>query len=121
MSLIFTERNIELILQGKKTQTRRIWKRIKVKKGGIYKIKRHIFSKKHYGLIQVTDIRKEKLGNITEEDAKKEGYGSVAEFKKVWEEIYGRWNPEQEVYVIEFKLLDGNPPLKERRQESKSI
>jgi len=57
MSLIFTERNIELILQGKKTQTRRIWKRIKVKKGGIYKIRRHIFSKKHYGLIQVTNIR----------------------------------------------------------------
>ena len=114
MGLIFTERNIELILQGKKTQTRRIWKRIKVKKGGIYKIRRHIFSKKHYGLIQVTNIRKEKLGDITEEDAKKEGCSSVAEFKKVWKEIYGKWNPEQEVYVIEFKLLD-------RKREVKNI
>ncbi|RLF26479.1 MAG: hypothetical protein DRN14_06780, partial [Thermoplasmata archaeon] len=78
------------------------------------KIKRHIFSKKYYGLIQVTDIRKEKLGDITEEDAKREGCSSVAEFRKVWEEIHGKWDPEQEIYVIEFRLLD-------RKREAENI
>ena len=58
---------------------------------------------------------------ITEEDAKKEGCSSVAEFKKVWEEIYGKWNPEQEVYVVEFKLLDKTFLEKEKTRAKKYV
>ena len=42
---------------------------------------------------------------MTEEDAKAEGFNSLEEFKKVWIEIHGYWDPDEEVWVYEFKLL----------------
>ncbi len=41
---------------------------------------------------------------MTEEDAKKEGGYSLKEFKEVWRDINGAWDPELEVWVVEFEL-----------------
>jgi hypothetical protein len=46
----------------------------------------------------------QKLGEISSEDVKKEGYNSLEEFKQIWMEINGSWNPEQIVTAYEFKL-----------------
>ena len=41
---------------------------------------------------------------MTEEDAYKEGYDTLEEFKKTWIELHDRWDPDQEVWVYEFRL-----------------
>ncbi len=50
----------------------------------------------------VTDVYTQKLGEVTDDDARKEGFSSLEEFKKVWREIYGSFQPDQRVVVIEF-------------------
>ena len=78
--------------------------------------------------LEVTNIRVERLGDITEEDAMREGIRkkyfvdngisspeSMEEFanqkyhtkgfKHLWQSINGNWNPDQWVWVIEFKKL----------------
>jgi len=46
-----------------------------------------------------------KGNDMTLEDAKKEGYDSLKEFRKVWEKINGYWDPNQVVWVYEFKMV----------------
>lgn len=61
-------------------------------------------------LLQVTSVRKESLQELTEDDAIKEGCKDIAEFKKVWGDLYqsdsmSGWNANPEVYVYEFEIL----------------
>lgn len=63
---------------------------------------------KQFGKMQLIAKRKERLGDITEEDARKEGYASVEAFKKIWIEIYGEWTPELDVIVLDFEVVIEN-------------
>ncbi len=66
--------------------------------------------------LKVTGARVERLQDITEEDAKKEGFedGPCLEaldiFESTWNGIYGNWNDNPWVWVIEFERVcnDGN-------------
>jgi len=60
----------------------------------------------------------QRLGDITAEDAKKEGFESLEELRKAWVKIYGSWNPGQIVTVYDFQLAKkGKPsPAKESPQ-----
>jgi hypothetical protein len=105
MTLLFKPEHVQPILNGIKTQTRRVWKKPRVKVGGIYKAKTKLFSKDYFTMLKVTGLRKERLGDISEEDAWAEGGYTVEEFRKVWERINGRWDPEQEIWVVEFEVM----------------
>lgn len=110
--MLFTEDHVKKILNGEKTQTRRIWKRPHAKVDGIYKVKTKMMSKEYYGKIQVSDIRQEPLGKMTDYDAWDEGCYNLEEFKKIWAEINkdkGGWNPCQIVTVIYFVLVSEGP------------
>jgi hypothetical protein len=52
----------------------------------------------------------QRLGEISEEDARKEGFENRAEFMKAWTEIFGFWNPEQIIVAYEFRLLKADTP-----------
>ncbi len=103
--LLFKPEHVKPILEGRKTQTRRVWKKPRVKVGSIHKAKTRMFSKDYFALLKITGLRKERLGDITEEDVRAEGGYTVQEFKKVWERIHNSWNPEQEVWVVEFEVV----------------
>ena len=103
--MLFKPEHKEMILNGTKTATRRIWKRPMVKIGGIYKAKLKMLSKEYFAKIQVTKLYKQCLYSMSDEDAKKEGYESIEEFKKIWIKINGVWNKGLNVDVIEFNLL----------------
>ena len=95
-----------MILQGTKTATRRIWKKPMVKVDGIYKAKLKMLSKDFFTKIKVTKFFKQRLGDMTDEDARKEGYLNKMDFMDVWEQINNcKWDARQEVDVIEFKKI----------------
>ena len=108
--MIFTKENIELIRQGKKTETRRIWKKPHVKVGKVYQCRTSRYAKtpEDSPYIKITAMRKERLGEITPEAAKREGMDSglkVFQFRELWVKLHGLWDPDQEVYVIDFEVV----------------
>ena len=102
---LFKRKHLKKILEGTKTQTRRTHKRT-WKIGHIYSIRDRWFGKPQ-AHIKILRRFKQRLGDISTEDVKKEGYGSLAEFQRVWEEIHGpgSWDPDLVVTCYEFKLL----------------
>jgi hypothetical protein len=54
--------------------------------------------------IRILRASQERLGDITAEDAKREGFDTVEAFRKEWEEIHGFWDPDQKVTVYDFQL-----------------
>lgn len=103
--VLFKRRLLELVLQRRKTQTRRIQKQ-ELAVGRTYGIRSTWFEKpKAY--IRITRKFYQKLGEISLEDVRKEGFQSLDDFKHAWENIYGEWTPEQTVIAYEFELLSG--------------
>ena len=119
--VLFKQKHIDLILSGRKTQTRRIHKR-PLKIGKTYGIRRTWFEK---SIAKITILRafRQRLGDISIEDIQKEGYNNIWEFRKEWEEIHGpgNWNPDQVVMAYEFRLLTsaktGKPSPGEESQQ----
>ena len=103
--MLFKAEHEPMILEGRKTATRRIWKKPMVKVGGIYKCKRLMFSKDYFAKIRVLRLYQQKLRDMTEEDARKEGYSTPLGFVQVWININGSWNANLEVSVIEFEVI----------------
>ncbi|WP_277561093.1 hypothetical protein [Acinetobacter beijerinckii] len=75
-------------------------------------------------LLEITNIRVEPLKDISNEDAKAEGFdysthpsaiemgysiGAKTNFRITWEQIYGQneWNKNPWVWVVEFKVIQG--------------
>ena len=73
--------------------------------------------------LRVTDVRCERVQQITEESAKKEGvapafideFGNCPttpryknDFYKVWDGIYSNWDENPWVWVVEFEVIDKN-------------
>ncbi len=54
--------------------------------------------------LHITAVYNQKLKDMSEDDAKREGYQSLDAFKNAWVEIYPGhgWDPEQNVWVIEW-------------------
>jgi len=100
-------KHIQKILHEEKTQTRRTHKHT-WKIGEVYALRDQWF-RKPQGYILITRKFRQRLGEISLEDVKKEGYNSLKEFCNAWEEINGKgsWDPEQTVTVYEFKNVEG--------------
>jgi len=105
--LLFKKEHLEPIYSGLKTQTRRLWKKQRVKVGAIHQIKLKLFDKKNYGRVIITDVKKEKLLDITEEDAKSEGGYNRKTYLEKWFEITPSSPPNPEVFVVNFKFKKG--------------
>ena len=103
---LFKRKHIKKIFEGRKTQTRRIHKHT-WKVGKVYGIRDRWYSKAE-GYILITRKFRQKLGDISPEGIKREGYNSLKQFRREWEEIHGKgsWNPEQVVIVYEFKVVN---------------
>ncbi len=97
----FTKRSFNQVLQGTKVQTRRLSRR-EWQVGKTYAARAGRFSQATERII-VTRKFRQKLGSISQEDVRKEGFESLADFKAAWTLIYGRWDPEQIVTAYEFR------------------
>jgi len=100
---IFKPKHLNLILQGKKTQTRRT-SRYRLKIGKTYAIRSKMLEPAQARIV-ITRAWRQRLRDLTPEDVRKEGFNSLTEFKQAWTEIYDTWNPDQIVTAYEFRLL----------------
>ena len=103
MGLIFKKEHIPLVIQGLKTQTRRRHRNV-LKAGKVYSVKTNYFTTTGHR-VMITRVRRERLGDISEEDAHAEGGYTIDEFKEVWSRISGSWNPDEVVWVYEVDDL----------------
>jgi len=103
--MLFKPEHIEMIREGRKTATRRDWEKKMVKVDGVYPCQTEMFQPKDECdvFIRVTDLYKQRLGEMTLLDALKEGYYGFGDFKKAWIEINGWWDMNREVWVVEFQ------------------
>ncbi|MGB9886282.1 MAG: ASCH domain-containing protein [Moorellales bacterium] len=104
--LLFKPEHAELIVSGRKTQTRRLGRK-RWKVGSVHQC-RTSRRAKPFALVRITGVRRERLGDISEEDVRREGYGSVEAYRKAFERVYGFWDPEAEVWVVDFEPVE-NP------------
>ncbi len=107
MVMLFKPYHVPLILERRKTHTRRIWKKCRVKPGHFYQARTKLFDKSStFAKIEVIRVWRERLLDISEEDAFKEGYNSRAEFLEAFKRINGGKEIPEDlvVYAIEFGL-----------------
>ncbi len=101
--ILFQPRHVQPILDGTKTQTRRFGAR-RWLLGAEHQCRTQIFGGKPFAIVRIEDVRSQRLGDMTPEEARAEGGYNLHGFADVWKEIHGIWLPEVVVWVVEFKL-----------------
>lgn len=95
--------HMEPIMKGIKTQTSR--KGIPDPKVKVGAIVHACVWQPRFADLRVVSIERKKLGEFTEEDAKREGGYTLSEFRSVWKGIHGEWNDSETVNVIHFEKV----------------
>ena len=103
--LLFKPEHVGPILAGTKTQTRRIWKKHRAKVGSIHLAKTKMLSREYFAPLEILDVYQERLGDISEEDARAEGYAGAAAYLEAFRKINCLENlPDIMVYVVKFRV-----------------
>lgn len=100
----FTKKTWKRVLSGDKTETRRGLKSHRgLKIGSVFPVQngRGIVR----GYARVKKVREQRLEDITLDECVREGFASLDEFERTWKRLYGRFDPNQTVKVIEFELM----------------
>ena len=109
--MIFQLEHIQMIQNGKKTETRRIWKFPHVSIGNYYPIMRN-YREKHReedGYIRIRNVVHVYLEDLDSKSAVAEGGYTVEQFKEIWKKINGEWNPRQDIWWITFDYAPTKP------------
>lgn len=108
--ITFSHFLVEDILSGRKTQTRRLGKK-RWNVGSIHKVTRDRFNPKAiFGKVRILDVRQERIGDITEEDARAEGFDDRKTFLRIFHGLNHRRLPalgweDELVWVICFEVV----------------
>lgn len=104
--ILFKPQHADLILSGRKTQTRRIWRRQRAIVGSIHLAKTLMLSRDFFARLEILNVYKERLGDISDEDARAEGYPNRAAYLQAFRDInHDHIDLDQEVYVVKFRVV----------------
>jgi len=98
-SLAFTHRHYQAVVNGEKQQTTRRRADPRIETGTIVRADVIQFAD-----LEITEVIRKRLGELTEEDARQEGDYTLAEFRDLWQRSYGSWNPDELVTIIRFQV-----------------
>lgn len=101
--MLFKKQLLAKVMDGSKTQTRRLSART-YKVGRTYGATCRRYQKPQ-AHIQILQAQQQRLGDITLQDVKAEGFNTLKEFKETWIKINGNWNPDEVVTAYEFQLV----------------
>jgi hypothetical protein len=105
--ILFKPYHVPLILLGKKTETRRLWPHgRRVKPGSIHSAKTTLFGEP-FATLSIINVYQQKLGEMTERDARAEGGYTLRKYRQVFRRINGFWDPAKIVYAVKFSLYSG--------------
>jgi hypothetical protein len=104
-SLLFRPDEVRLVQYGSKSISVRPLRKTRMRAGTVYDAKLSVVSDRPFARLLVTDIYRRQLGDINEEEAVRDGAGSLVEFRKKWVASAGGWDPSEIVRVIEFRPL----------------
>lgn len=115
--MLFKDRHIPMIRSGSKTVTRREWSEDyhPPNVGTVVAAKTELLKPDEECdcFIRITGHRRERLGDITEESARREGdYGGIEDFSQGYKDVYGddAWDPTKMVDVVEFEYVGRSRP-----------
>ena len=105
---MFDKLTANMIMKGRKKVTRRLRKDNNCPAiiGNVHMLKVDR-TQKTYGKIFIKNVYPSTLGNLTLIDALKEGFDSIAEYKKYFLKVNGTLNPNTPIWVIEFEYIGG--------------
>ncbi len=102
--LLFRKSHKATILAGVKTATRRNWETRRARPGAVHQCRLQLFGEP-FAHVLVDDVYRQPLGDMTEEDALREGGYSLDAFRALWLEMNDAWDPELVVWVVEFQRV----------------
>lgn len=107
--------SVEAVLNESKTQISLKGLDSKIRKDSIVQADLY---EPHFADIRIKDVLRKRLGDFTDEDAKREGGYTVEQFRRVWEETYGEgsWNPDERIDIVRFEAVRLNPKFDELRR-----
>jgi len=104
--ILFKPEHVAPILSGRKTETRRYWKKFRVNVGSIQLAKTQMISKEYFARLEILDRWEEALGDISPRSISNEGYDSLEGYKAVLEAINKRpWDDNEVVKVVKFRVV----------------
>lgn len=109
--MLFKNHHVKMIENGTKTVTRRQWKTPHAVEGRIHPVQVKMYQpKSECPKIKILKVYTQPLGEMTEEDARKEGGYTLEQFKEIWLKINRvPLDPDEVVHVVEFEYIgEGN-------------
>lgn len=102
--LVFEPSDMESILNGAKTQVvSQSAPNPKIKTGASVQASVYV---PHFADLRIVSVERKKLKYFDKDDAKREGYSSLAEFKRAWKKKHGEWDENELVYMIQFQKIE---------------
>ena len=103
--ILFKPEHVNPILNGVKTETRRLWKSARVKVGSIQLAKTQMLSKDYFAKLHILNVYQERLGDITPESAMREGGYTIESYFAKFDEINGTTDRNTILYVVHFEVI----------------
>jgi hypothetical protein len=104
-ALLFRPDEVRLVQYGSKSISIRPLRKTRMRAGTVYDAKLSVVSDRPFARLLVVDVYRRRLGELTEEEAGRDGAGSLSEWRQRWEAAAGGWDPSEIVRVIEFRTL----------------
>jgi len=101
--LTFEPNDMEPIMNGAKTQlASRSLPSSRIKTGDTVHASVYV---PHFADLRVVSIERKRLRFFDQEDAKREGYTSLVEFKRAWKKKHGEWNDDELIHIVRFEKM----------------
>ena len=108
--ILFREPSAQLILRGEKSQARKLWARARAKEGAEHFLYRRppMTGEKPFARILVTRVWKQRIGEMTDDEARAEGWPDTASWVSQFIEGKKLDRPidQVEVYALEFEVIE---------------
>lgn len=104
--ILFKPEHVCMILDGTKTQTRRLGKR-RWNVGANHQCRTQLFGEP-FAQVHILNVRQERLGDMHPFDIEAEGYAGE-DYKAAWNRINPKtpWDEDLVVWVVTFELTEG--------------
>ena len=105
--MLFPPEDVEPILSGVKRQTIRLDRTgSPFASDALFSAKVGVMSPRNFAVLRIVGVRRKLLADVTRDEARREGVGDRQVFQRAWEDRHCGWEPDTQVAVIRFRVVD---------------